>query len=173
MQNRLVLIAAAALFAAGAHAQSKPAAKASAPAPAAKPAPAAAAQPAKPALPEGVKQDAEKENEGKLAATGWLQLLDRRDWGTAWERSSGMFRKNVPLGTWMDNVPKVREPFGAFVSREPVSVIYKTTLPGHPDGDYVTVNFETKFANKPDVKETVLTVRESDGRWRITGYQAQ
>jgi hypothetical protein len=169
MQNRYVTLTLAALVAVGAHAQSKPAAKAAAPA-----APAASSQqPAKPAAPAGVSQDSTKENEGKLAASGWLQLLDRGDWGTAWERSSAMFRKNVPLGTWMDNIPKARQPFGGFISREPVGVIYKTTLPGHPDGDYVTVNFESKFEKKADVKETVLTVREPDGRWRVTGYQAQ
>ena len=120
-----------------------------------------------------MKQDETKENEGKTAATGWLTLLDRRDWGTAWERSATLFRKNVPLGTWMDNIPKVREPFGTLVQREAVGVVYKTTLPGHPDGDYVTVSFASKYDKKADVKELVTTVREPDGRWRVTGYSAQ
>jgi hypothetical protein len=121
----------------------------------------------------GAKDDPEKENQGKLAATGWIGLLDRRDWGSAWDRSSALFRKNVPLGTWMDNMPKVREPYGAFVERQVGTVVYKTTLEGHPDGHYVTVNFASKFANKSDVKETVTLVLESDGRWRVTGYAAQ
>jgi len=168
MQNRFVLITLCAVLATAAHAQLKPPGKASAP-----PAAQAAAEPAKPPAPAGVKEDAAKENEGKLAAAGWLSLLDRRDWGTAWERSSTLFRKNVPLGTWMDNVPKVRQPLGTLVEREVVGVIYKTTLAGQPDGDYVTVNFASKFSNKSDVKEMVLTVREPDGRWRVTGYQAQ
>ena len=115
----------------------------------------------------------DKENEGKLAATGWLTLLDRRDWGTAWERSSALFRKNVPLGTWMDNVPKVREPFGALKERNVLNAVYKTTLPGHPNGEYVTVNFASKFEKKADVLELVTTMREPDGRWRVTGYSAQ
>ena len=117
--------------------------------------------------------DSDKEEQGKLAATGWLTLLDRRDWGTAWERSSAIFRKNVPLGTWMDNVPKVREPLGPFRDRVVVSTVHKTTLPGHPDGDYVTVSFASKFDKKADVRELVLVVREADGRWRVTGYSAQ
>jgi hypothetical protein len=123
--------------------------------------------------PAGVKQDTAKENEGKLAATGWLTLLDRRDWGTAWERSSTVFRRNVPLGTWMDKIPQVREPYGALQQREVVNAVYKTTLPGHPDGDYVTISFASKFEKKADVKEFVTTVREPDGRWRVTGYQTQ
>ena len=100
-------------------------------------------------------------------------LLDRKDWGTAWDASGQVFRQNVPLGTWMDNVPKLRDPFGAFAERQPAEVAYKKTLPGHPDGDYVTANFISRFANKPEVVETVTTVREADGRWRVIGYTAR
>ena len=55
----------------------------------------AAAEPAK--SPEIL----EKEQAGALAAQGWLTLLDRRDWGTAWETAAGMFHSSVPLGTGM------------------------------------------------------------------------
>lgn len=163
---RLVPLAAALLVATAVHAQTKPAAKPQAAA-------SAAAQQQAPALPPGVKQDTAKENAGQAAATGWLTLLDRRDWGSAWEHSSAVFRKNVPLGNWMDAIPKVREPLGALVERQVVGVVYKTTLPGHPDGDYVSVFFASKYDKKPEVKETVMTVREPDGKWRVTGYSAQ
>ncbi|MBC5784191.1 DUF4019 domain-containing protein [Ramlibacter sp. USB13] len=155
---RLGLLATGLVLAMAAQAQTKPAA-AAAPAPAA--APAAAAN--------GVISNPEFEKAGQNAAHGWLLLLDRKDWGTAWDASSGVFRQNVPLGTWMDNVPRVREPYGALVERTPGIAVYKKTLPGRPEGDYVTVVFVTKFANR-EVEETVTTVRESDGRWRVTGY---
>src|SRR3954466_15210934 len=63
---------------------------------------------------------AEKEADARLAAQGWLTLLDRKDWGRAWETTGAVFRSKVPLGTWMDAIPKAREPFGAFVERTPV-----------------------------------------------------
>lgn len=122
---------------------------------------------------QDIQSNPEKENVGRLTAQGWLVLLDRRDWGTAWEASSALFRKNVPLGNWMDAIPKVREPFGALVDRQPLQAVYKTSLPGHPDGDYVTVFFTSKFDKKADVQETVTTMREIDGRWRVTGYSAR
>jgi hypothetical protein len=155
---RLTVLALALAFTAGAQAQLKPSGKAAAPA--AAPAPAAAAS---------ASANTEMENAGKLAAHAWLALLDRQDWGTAWDAASAVFRKNVPLGSWMDQIPKVRQPFGALVERQAQGAVYKTTLPGQPAGQYVTVMFTSKYA-KQTVQELVTTVRERDGHWRVTGY---
>jgi hypothetical protein len=134
-------------------------------------APAEAAPPA-PAASTPDDAIADKEAAGKLAAGGWLILLDRRDWGRSWETASTTFRTTVPLGTWMDNVPKVREGLGALVDRTPAEMSYKTVLPGRPPGEYVTVIFLSKYDNK-ELQEVVTTVRESDGRWRVTGYSTR
>lgn len=163
-----VLAASLALAAVAAQAQQKPSGKAAQRAAA----PASAAQ-AQPAAPAGAIHDPEIEKAGQTAAQAWLLLLDRRDWGTAWDMSSAVFRKNVPLPSWMDGIPKVRQPFGAFIERQPAEVVYKKTLAGQPDGDYVTSIFISKFEKKADVQETVTAVREPDGRWRVTGYTAR
>lgn len=136
------------------------------------PAPAAAPAPAQPQAAPVNSEALEKETAGKLAAAGWLTLLDRRDWGTAWETSATMFRNSVPLATWMDGIPKVRQELGDMVERSPANSMYKTKLEGRPDGDYVSVIFVTKF-EKREVEEIVTTVREADGRWRVTGYSAR
>lgn len=134
---------------------------------------AAPSAPAQPQAPAGIISDPDMEKAGQTAAHAWLLLLDRKDWGTAWDASSMTFRQSVPLPSWMDGIPKLRDPFGPFVERQPMGAAYKKTLPGRPDGDYVTVVFASKFANKADVQETVTTVRDADGRWRVTGYTAR
>jgi hypothetical protein len=111
----------------------------------------------------------QKKAAASLAAQGWLVLLDRKDWGRAWETTGSVFRSKMPLGAWMDAIPTVREPLGALVERKPVETAFKTTLQGQPDGEYVTVVFSTKFANR-EVAEVVTTVHEPDGKWRVTGY---
>jgi hypothetical protein len=137
-------------------------------------APRAAAPAAAPAAPnDGVISNPEYAQAGQTAAHAWLLLLDRKDWGTAWDASSAVFRQTVPLGMWMDNVPKLRDPFGTFVERSPAEALYKRTLPGRPDGDYVTSFFHSRFANNEQVVEMVTTVREPDGRWRVAGYTAR
>jgi len=158
MSPRLLLLAAGLALALASHAQGQ-----------AKPPAGPAAAPADAAAASGIISNPDFEKAGQTAAQAWLILLDRKDWGTAWDASSAVFRQSVPLGMWMDNVPKVREPYGALVERQPGVALYKKTLPSRPDGDYVTVVFVSKFANK-QVEETVTTVRESDGRWRVTGY---
>jgi hypothetical protein len=162
---RMALLLAATALAAGAQAQLKPGPRA--PAPATAP----AAAPAAPAVPS---PNAAKEEAGRMAANGWLLLLDRRDWGTAWDASSAVFRQTVPIGNWMDAIPKLRQPMGALVDRTVAEVGYKTTLPGRPDGEYVTVIFVAKFDKREElVEELVTTVREADGKWRVTGYSTR
>ena len=128
--------------------------------------------PAPAAAPASSPETTEKENAGRLAAQGWLSLLDRRDWGTAWEASSAVFRSTVPLATWMDGIPKVRESAGNLVERAPSEVMFNTKLEGRPDGEYVSVLFASRF-DKEEIKEIVTTVREADGRWRVTGYSTR
>nr|WP_315239269.1 DUF4019 domain-containing protein [uncultured Albidiferax sp.] len=133
----------------------------------------ASAQTAAPAAPASAASAAElaKQAEGQLAAAGWLSMLDRGNWGGAYEASSQLFRNMVPIGAWMDSIPGVRAPFGAFESRTASTVAYKTSLAGRPDGEYVTAIFDTQFAGKRNVEEIVTTVREADGQWRVIGYQ--
>jgi hypothetical protein len=158
---RLALFAATLALAAAAQAQLKP------------PASAAPAKPAAALAPAAASAAAEMANAGKLAAHAWLLLLDRKDWGTAWDASSQVFRQSVPLGSWMDGIPKVRDPFGVLVERQPVEAVYKTTMPGRAAGHYVSVMFASKFDKNPKVQEVVTTVREADGRWRVAGYTAR
>jgi hypothetical protein len=132
---------------------------------------ASAAAPAQPA--NTILSDPDMEKGGQTAAHAWLLLLDRRDWGTAWDASAGSFRQSVSLSLWMDNVPGLRQPFGNFIEREPAEALYTKKLAGRPDGDYVTVHFLSKFDKNPRVVETVTTVREPDGRWRVAGYTAR
>jgi hypothetical protein len=134
--------------------------------------PAASAAAAAPAPEAKSSADVEKEAAGKLAAQGWLLLLDRKDWGRAWETSSSVFRQTVPLPAWMDGIPKVRADLGTFVERTPADSAYKTTLAGRPDGEYVTVIFLSKF-DKREVQEVITTVRDTDGKWRVTGYSTR
>jgi hypothetical protein len=70
---------------------------------------------------------------------------------------------------WVSSLPATRAPFGAAKSRQVDAAAYRTSLPGAPDGEYVTVRFRTKFEKKENAEELV-TLAYEDGAWKPTGY---
>ena len=134
--------------------------------------PSSPANPPLPASPaEEVKTEAQslKEIAARLAAQEWLAIVDSGDYGKAWERSARRFRGAVTKEQWAESLPKTRGALGAMKSRRPELASYKSSLPGMPDGDYVTVRFATNFEKKDDAREMVTLVFE-DGTWRPLGY---
>lgn len=103
------------------------------------------------------------------AATAWLAAVDGGAYGDSWERGAEFFRKAVTKQDWEKALVAVRSPLGAASSRKVRSVIYTRNLPNAPEGEYVVIQYDTMFENRPSV-ETVTPVREKDGAWRVSGY---
>jgi Protein of unknown function (DUF4019) len=131
--------------------------------------------PADPPLPsspvEAKKAEAQavKEMAARLAAEKWLGIVDSGDYGKAWDQSARKFRESVTRQQWVESLPKTRGTLGAMKSRRVEVASYKSSLPGMPEGDYVTVRFATQFAKKDEAQEMVTLVFE-DGNWRPLGY---
>jgi hypothetical protein len=104
------------------------------------------------------------------AAQEWLATVDAGSYGESWQKAAGYFRNAVSNEQWQGMLSAVRAPLGAVQSRQVKSSIFKTQLPGVPDGEYVVVQFATSFANKQDAVETVTPMRDADGAWRVSGY---
>jgi len=104
------------------------------------------------------------------AAEAWLKLVDEGRYGESWEGACEYFRGAVPKSQWVQQVRGVRKPLGAVKSRERVSAQPKSSLPGAPDGDYVVIQYRTRFANKKHATETITPMREPDGVYRVSGY---
>ena len=120
-------------------------------------------------MPAGDSSAAFKELAAQAAGDKWLGLLDRGDYGKAWDDCAPLFRQRVTREQWVDSLPSTRAPFGAVKSRKVEVAAYKTSLPGAPDGQYVTVRYRTTFEKKDNAEELVTLVLD-DGVWRPTGY---
>jgi hypothetical protein len=127
--------------------------------------------PLPPAQPEAQKEDAQvtKELAARVAAEKWLALLDAGDYGKAWDQCADLFRQRVKREQWVESLPAARGAFGGVRERNVEVASYKTSLPGAPDGEYVTVRFATRFDKKSDAEELLTLVLER-GQWRPTGY---
>jgi len=118
----------------------------------------------------GRAQNANKEKAAVSAAEKWLGLIDAGKYAASWNEAATFFRNAVTQGQWEQSLRAVRKPLGKLVSREVKTRMYKTSLPGVPDGQYVVIEFETSFANKKSAVETVTAMLDKDGTWRVAGY---
>ena len=115
-------------------------------------------------------ETASREAEAQAAARAWLALVDGGKYADSWSTAASLFRNAVTKEQWTQQVAAVRDPLGAVLERKVKSSRYSTSLPGAPDGEYVVLQFSTRYANKKAALETVTPMRDKDGAWRVSGY---
>ncbi len=118
----------------------------------------------------GVFGETEKEKQAIVKAKAWLALVDSGDYEKSWENASSLFRSAVDQAGWKQALGATRAPLGKVATREVKSAEFATSLPGAPDGEYVVIQFSTKFEMKNAAIETVTPMLDKDGTWRVSGY---
>jgi hypothetical protein len=117
-----------------------------------------------------IAQNASKERSAVASAESWLGLVDKGEYAESWKEAATYFRNNVSEQKWDQAMQGMRKPLGKLASRKVKTAVYKTSLPGAPDGEYVMMQFDSSFANKNSAVETVTDVLGRDGKWRAVGY---
>ena len=112
----------------------------------------------------------EKERAATDAATQWLVLVDSGQYAESWFQGASSFRGAVSKEQWKDALDKVRAPLGKVESRQLKSATFSTKVPNAPSGEYVIVQYETRFERAPGMIETVTPMLEKDGKWKVSGY---
>jgi len=114
--------------------------------------------------------DSKKLASALFAANKWLALVDQNKYAESWKEAADLFRHTVQSDLWVASLKALREPLGKLISRKVKSAVYKTTLPGAPDGQYVVIEFTSSFKHKKTAVETVTPMLGKDGVWRVSGY---
>jgi opacity protein-like surface antigen len=114
--------------------------------------------------------DSEKEATAVSVAEKWLVTVDAGEYAASWREAAEFFRNTVTKEKWEQLMKTGRKPLGKLISRKMKSKIYKTSLPGAPEGEYVVIQFATSFENKKKTIETVTPMLDKDGKWRVSGY---
>ncbi len=112
----------------------------------------------------------DSQEEALEAAESWLGLVDAGDYETSWDQSAELFKAAVSKEKWERSLNVARKPLGELIGRKVISTKYATSLPGAPDGEYVVIQFTTRFTNKKSAIETVTPMKDPDGVWRVSGY---
>ena len=100
-----------------------------------------------------------------------LELIDEGVYDKSWGQASEHFRKIVKKEQWEKAMKAGRRPLGEVVSRKFKSKRYTKQLPDAPDGEYTVIQFDTSFKNGSEVVETVTSMLEKDGQWRVSDYR--
>ena len=116
------------------------------------------------------KADSKKEKAAISEALKWLTEIDQGKYAASWNDAAEYFKNAVKKAQWVQSLEAVRKPLGNLISRETKIAIYKTSLPGAPDGQYVVIQFQASFENKKSAIETVTPMLDKDGNWRVSGY---
>jgi hypothetical protein len=103
-------------------------------------------------------------------ANHWLALVDSGDYAASWETAAPLFKNSVSGNQWAKMLQATRAPLGKVLFRNVRSAVYKTSLPGAPDGQYVVIQYESSFENKKSASESVTPSLGEDGQWRVSGY---
>ncbi len=114
--------------------------------------------------------DPVKEKAATEAAEQWLKLIDDGDYNNGWKEASEYLRNTVTVEQFAKTILPIRAPLGKVISRKMKIRKYATSIPSGPDGEYVTIQFETTFENKKSAIETITPMLEKDGKWRTSGY---
>jgi len=106
----------------------------------------------------------------QASSDAWLAIVDAGNYGNSWDEAAQLFKSAVTKDQWLSALGQVRTPLGKVLSRKLKSATYTKTLPNAPQGEYVVIQYDTSFENKPGAVETVTPMLEKDGKWRVSGY---
>jgi Protein of unknown function (DUF4019) len=104
------------------------------------------------------------------SSNAWLALVDSGKYAESWDETAQFFKAAVTKDQWLSALGTFRTPLGKVLSRKVESSTYAKTLPGAPDGEYVKIQYDTRFEHKQAAVETVVQMLDKDGKWRVSGY---
>lgn len=112
----------------------------------------------------------EAEKAALEAAETWLQIVDSGEYAKSWDEAAESFRNAMPKDQWVLSVGGVRKQYGNVVSRKLGSKKFTTTLQAAPQGNYLIIQYQTRFEKRTAAIETITPMFDKDGQWRVSGY---
>jgi len=110
------------------------------------------------------------DEKAKAAADSWLLLNDHGKYEHSWDAASTFFQHGIEKTSWVIAAKNARSPLGMVKNRSLKSASFTHSLPETPEGEYLVIQYKSQFENKTMAIETITSMREKDGSWKIAGY---
>lgn len=107
-------------------------------------------------------QGAREVSDARAATESFMKLMDAEEYSAAWNASAESVRKETSKMAWNLLSSAVHLPLGTAKGHSYKSASVK---PGT-----ITFEYIGDYANSHNVQESVTTVRDKDGVWRVSGY---
>ena len=103
-----------------------------------------------------------------------IQMIDTGNTGELWDGAAPGAKKRVTRADFIRQVTQARTPLGIAQLRTWVAVNRQAVNNEDPDlaGQYVSIEYETRFANRTSAsaRELITFHLDPDGTWRFSGY---
>ena len=103
-----------------------------------------------------------------------IQMIDQGKAGELWDGATPATRKRITRTDFASKVARSRAPLGGPQQRTWVAVHRQVVTDPDADaaGQYVSVEYETRFGNTPErtLRERVSFRLDADRIWRFSGY---
>ena len=103
-------------------------------------------------------------------ARQWLAMIDAEDYQAGWRQAAAFLKEKVSEDQWVKSMTTVRKPMGAVTSRKVKTTQFRTMMAQALKGEYLVIEFQTSFAHRTGLTESVTQMKEKDGVWRVGGY---
>lgn len=111
----------------------------------------------------------EAEAAARAVAGPWLESLDNGEYVQSWENAAPAFQAGVPVEAWAERMRMTREEIGPLEGRSFSQARYAAEVPNAPPGEYVFVEYFSKFQNAPPTVESVVLRKTDDDSWQVAG----
>ena len=116
--------------------------------------------------------DTEKADKATAVAMEFLQLIDAEKYAESWQMSAAMMKEKVAEKDWIEKLTKARSLSGDLIERVKESASYSPTAKDSPEGEYISLVFDSKYQRAESVSEYVTVMLEG-GHWKVAGYFIQ
>jgi hypothetical protein len=113
---------------------------------------------------------AEVDAASQKSAEEWLALVDAGKYEDSWSQAHSLFKENVAKEQWVAGVTDLVTRLGKIKSRKLKEATPTKNVPGAPPGDYTIFVYDSSYENLPAATDTLVTAKDKDGAWRVTGY---
>jgi hypothetical protein len=109
------------------------------------------------------------EDAAQKSADAWVKLVDDGQHAESWDAASSLFKAATTRDVWAKTAAAVRASVGKVSSRKLKSREFSKAIPGAPEGEYVTILYDSLFERRPAAVEVVVVHKDKEG-WRVAGY---